>query len=239
MYKIVTFEESFIFVGESEENDFALSSESGRKIKVLRDTELDYLLEVEDVKSIYRPDLCRAIMTYIYRVNGYPTSEYEIKIVGEYGKITLPNSNGKIGGNVGKCKSLFSNYEENDFYSENVKACISCDAGDFLIAVSDNIEIFDSKRLLCQIYRSGNVKSINSVLVLSYGGREAKMRVIDIPGKERAPMSLAFSAAFHYLSERYGIKEETIFCGPMCALCESTPSGTMVYDLLPRAYKAI
>lgn len=237
MYKITTLGESFIFCLDNSEGAVLEHVEGEKNIIILKPSIMyDYTISSVDLARIYMPDLHRALMAYIYKIRAYPSSEYEIAIESKGAKITLPDYSGKIGGNVGKCKLLFSNYGENGDIFYMVKS----EKAKYLITKADNISCFDDKKFISHLYTDSEDLVDTSAFLIYYTiGDKIAFRYVGLPERKSEVSSSAFAALAYLLSLTDAEKTKNIVCDGCSANCEVKESGIFVFDESPKIYKLV
>lgn len=240
-YKISTLGENFVFISQSiSEAHVALPEVSIEKggahvIRALPDMCCDYRISASGAADIFAPDLSRAVLIFLYVAKGLPRSEYEIIYNSDEYPITLCENN--FGGNVGKCKLLFSKHREK---SENGAVdfhCIEAPQGNYAFIMCERTELVDMKKLTaCAIAECGSLATLRGIGAISYSDGNA---VLVFRGFDNAsvPDTSVYAAAAFLLSELLGESRTVIATESFRVCCLADSLGVRVYDLCPTVSK--
>lgn len=236
MYKIITLGESFVFcVDKGIKKEFKYELNEGHVIQLGNSLECDYEVYTKRI-DFFMPDFHRALMSYLYKVRAYPSSEYDIKFYDTKQKISVPEFNGKFGGNVGKCKLLFSNYDNN---REDL-CFIEIENRKYLVLKTDNISSFDDKKFVCRSYtESDDFIDANALIVYCKKGSDVVFRYSEILKNNSSISSSAYAALAYlvYLVENNSCTN-VLYQG-YSARCEVSCDEVFVFDNNPKIYKLV
>ena len=233
MYKIVTLGESFLFITPKERLKKMQFREGTHAVKIFLDDEFEYNIEPIG-KGFFLPDLYRALLVYIYKIKGFPKSDYEAKILPSNSKIVLESNGLKIGGNVGKCKLKLLNVEDKSLLNRSYE--VSVGEEKCVVVRCDNVHSFDEKVLRSLAYRSEVAKYCHVFAAVSFSSYEVSARVITLPAFSRQSLSVSLAAMHFCLSNVFGVEKTLISIDENKALCESDARDVFVYDTAPESY---
>ena len=247
MYKLITLGQSFVVVNMSVFDDETLHGydgilkyipvDEGAKICVKNDMLYDYRVGACGSDKVRENDLVRVLSIFLYRIKGFPKSEYDIVSFDGNKKIKVPVLNNLYGGNVEKCKLLCSKTTQNDGEWKFEFYIVAADKEKFALIVCDNPQRVDFKKVLSVLLtEQPSSESIDGVIALSCGedGIFAVSRAIS--GSELFDAQ-AYAAICYTAQMLFGKSQHKVRIGKYEALCESSHDLVSVFDTAPRVYK--
>ena len=241
-YKISTLGQGFLFVNRTpSENEMqtrvirSSGSRAARTVEIQADMKYDYAAFADTAAAAFEPDLFRAVLAFLYEVRGLPRSEYEILVNGT--RLMRTQGHGKIGGNVGKCKLLFSKRIENSESGDATFYFVEAPQGNYVFVCCDNPAVADMRRITSRaISWCEGIPSLRGSLALAFSDGRATVRFHPLDNSALADTSVYAAAAFLIL-ELFGERCSVIENGELMAQCEADGSQVSVYDLRPTAHK--
>ena len=237
-YKISTLGENFIFVNRGIRDladpipDIKGSFADGcHTVLIEPDMRFDYRVYGGNEDGIFLPDLARAVLIFLYIAKGLPKSEYEILY--DFEKYPRITSYGKLGGNVGKCKLLFSKNRENGEKCNVEFHCVEAPRGSYAFIVCEKPDAFDMKKVISgALAECGSAARLRGAAALAFAGEEFALGFHSFDNR-KMPDTSAYAAAAFLLSELFGKSEAVISAKHIKAHCTVDCGAVSVYDLSP------
>ena len=240
-YKISTLGESFIFIirhpdgSDRTDGEAEISITKSRIIEIKADLIYDYRVSTSRAGSFFLPDLMRAMLIFLYRIKGLPKSEYEIIFDGDSFCKRMPYDN--FGGNVGKCKLLFSKHLNNDEECDADFHFIEAPQGNYAFVICDKPEVADMKKITARaLLKCQRLPSVLGACALSYTQTGASLRFHPLDNAD-SPHTSAYAAAAFLIKELFCVESCVIKAGNIRAECYCEVSGVRVYDSSPTVHK--
>lgn len=243
-YKITTLGESFVLINRSiaEENAKIpqnILSEYGEynTLEISADLRYDYKISSRYKTSVFAPDAFRAILVFLCRVKGLPRSEYEIVVDGSV-NLLMPKCCG-FGGNIGKCKLLFSKQLENSDKCDLVFHFVEAPQGNYVFAVCDNVESVDMRMITSRaVSECGSAPNLCGVAALSRSSGACNLRFCSFDNSSAVATSV-FAAASLLFAELFGECECDVCSGGLRARCCTDSLGAWVWDTSPIIHRLL
>lgn len=240
MYKIITLGEVFYFLDKAYRGNRMCGSDG---ITVWTDVSdnLDFIFDFDTTK-ICMSDFLRASSAYLFGAVGLPCSDYRIITPCGSIAVNVPGKhNRKFGGNVGKCKVLFSEKAVKSECGEMEFYVIDSERGKYRAVLCDNAESFDINCVGAYLLRDGvSSGGIRGVLAVSYNGNAAylKARIRDNGG---VADSMSYAAAFSLLCKSGVVEDSThIKSAHGTAFCKADGLDTYsVFDISPQVLSVV
>lgn len=241
-YKISTLGQSFIFINRSI-TDIDSSppqiriaeSEKAHVVEIKPDMKFDYRISTERAGNFFAPDLFRSVLIFLYAVKGLPKSEYEILFDND--KIPKAFFYDGFGGNVGKCKLLFSKRAENVENCDVVFHLVESPSGNYIFVICDKPDVADMKKITSRaLSECTSISSLRGSCALSYSSSVAAVKFYSLDGFD-FPDTSAYAASAFLIKELFGIYECEVGIGEFKSRCTADSTGVCVYDLFPSVHK--
>ena len=246
MYKLITLGQSFVFINDGIYSDKTLHGAGGKNkeallnegtiVYVSTDMRYDYRIYRDANNSIFKPDFERAVMLFLYYAKGLPRSEYDIFYENEKAIMRLPQFDSLCGGNVGKCKLMYSKSTLKtpcEFY------LVETNQGNYIILVCDNPKCGELSKISSRILlESSPPPVLRGVVSLSFCENEAYIETKNFDGSDLRDTSV-FAAACCVCEKIFHVSGVTVHSGELMAFCESSVSGVSVFDTSPKVYKMV
>lgn len=247
MYKLITLGQSFVIVNISVFDDETLHGygdmvkyipiDEGAKICVKNDMLYDYRAGAYKSDKVRENDLVRVLSIFLYRIKGFPKSEYDIVSLDGNKRIKVPVMNNLYGGNVEKCKLLCSKSAQSDKMRKFESYIIAADKEKFAVVVCDNPQRVDFKKILSVLLtEQPSSESIDGVIALSCG-EDGIIAVSKALSGEELFGAQAYAATCYAAQMLFGKTQNKVRIGKYEALCESSQDLVSVFDTAPRVYK--
>ena len=241
-YKVTTLGETFVFInrGMAEENvkippNIDFGHGGCHIVEITPDLKYDYRILTKHKAGVFAPDLFRALLIFLCRGKGLPASEYEIVVDGAPKLLKAESCD--FGGNIGKCKLLFSKCSQNGDECDLVFYFIEAPQGDYVFTVCDNVDFVDMRMITSRaVSECGAAPPLRGVAAISYSTGNANFRFCSFDHSATVTTSV-FAAASLLLFELFGSRECVISAGELKARCCTDASGARVYDLSPALQK--
>lgn len=240
-YKISTLGESFVFInrsmlgGEEElPKIYTPDSDNCHVVEIMPDLRCDY--RIHRVRgNAFAPDLARAVLVFLHAVKGLPRSEYEI--IFDNDRIIQMHFADGFGGNVGKCKLLFSKHLQNDEKCDILFYCVEAPQGNYIFVICDKTDVVDMRKLASRtVLECASASNLAGLCALSYNSGEATFKFHSLDNSASAETS-SYAAAAYLLGELVGECSFVIKNGDFKTLCRVDDCGVRVYDLFPAVHK--